>query len=564
MIESISIKNIALIDSVSLDFNQHFTVLSGETGAGKSILIGAIGFLLGRKVSTDIIRTGSSEASVTGTFYIAKDHTKALAWLQNHDIELDNDRITIRRTLKNTGRGSIWLQTAAISRVELEEFTALLVDIHGQHEHQSLFHVAEHRRFLDSYARLLAEVQNVSLLYTQLAELKAQKAKRRLSSQERAEKIDYLSFVIDEIAKAQLQTGEDELLEAEEAKLCQYEKLYEHLEFTESLLMQEHGIVPSLKKLQHLCSAMAAIDESLAGYAERIDSAYYDLQDTGSFFSAYREKLIFDPERLAFIQERLAFIQKLKKKYGNSIEALFAYQHDAQAQLDALEKNESDSEALDERIAAVEAALFSAAAEVSRKRISAAGALEQRVQPLLRQLGMQRAGFHVSVCPKAPDGNKQVIGMYGFDAVEFLIKTNAGEPLRPLHKIASGGELSRVMLALKTALAAGDETETLIFDEIDTGIGGEVACAVADHIKYLAEKKQILCITHLAVIAAHADTHMKIEKTQSCDSSTTNVRIVMGESRIDEIARMLAGDEVSGASRIHAQELLSKYNSSVH
>lgn len=564
MIETISIKNIVLIDSVSLDFNRHFTVLSGETGAGKSILIGAIGFLLGKKVSTDIIRTGSSEASVTGTFYIAKNHTKALAWLQNHDIELDNERITIRRTLKSTGRGTIWLQTAAISRAELEEFTSFLVDIHGQHEHQSLFNVAEHRRFLDSYAGILAEVQNVSLLYTQLAELKAQKAKHQLSNRERAEKIDYLSFVIDEIAKAQLQAGEDELLEAEESKLCQYEKLYEHLEFTESLLMQEHGIVPSLKKLQHLCGTMASIDESLAGYAERIDSAYYDLQDIGSFFSAYREKLIFDPERLAFVQERLAFIQKLKKKYGNSIAELLAYQQDAQAQLDSLEKNESDSEALDQRIAAVEAALFSAATEVSRKRISAAGELDQQVQPLLRQLGMQRAVFQVSVCPKAPDGNKQTIGMHGFDAVEFLIRANAGEPLRPLHKIASGGELSRVMLALKTVLAAGDETETLIFDEIDTGIGGEVACAVAEHIKYLAEKKQILCITHLAVIAAHADTHMKIEKTQSCDSSTTNVRIVIGESRIDEIARMLAGDEVSGASRIHAQELLSKYSSSVH
>ena len=561
MLETISVKNIALIDELSLDFNAHLNVLSGETGAGKSILIGALSFLLGGKVTADIIRTGTAEAAVSGTFYLANTHPEAAAWLNERGIEPENNRILLRRTLKENGRGSIWIQDAQVSRSELEEFTSFLVDIHGQHDHQSLFKTAEHRRFLDSYAGILDEVREFSVLYTRLAEIKAKLETIRRSEKERTERIDYLAFVIDEIDNARLQPEEDETLEAEETKLCQYEKLYEQADALQNLCTQEQGIVPQLKRLQHISESVAAIDPTVHEYAERIENAYYEMQDIGEFFSSYLSKLVFDPNRLEQVQERLSLINKLKKKYGATIKDILAYREASQAELDSLGESEQDKTALEKEIPELESKLFAAGTALSQKRKAAAAELQRKIQDTLTRLGMPKVVFTVQVTAAEPNGNKQIAGMYGFDSVEFLISTNPGEPVKPLNKIASGGELSRVMLALKTVLTAADEADTLVFDEIDTGIGGEVARTVAEHLKSLAGNKQILCITHLAVIAAAADTHIKILKMQSDNASRTSAQTIDGEARIEEIARMLAGDEVSTASRIHAKELLSRYGS---
>ncbi|EEV19728.1 DNA repair protein RecN [Treponema vincentii ATCC 35580] len=561
MLETISVKNIALIDELSLDFNAHLNVLSGETGAGKSILIGALSFLLGGKVTADIIRTGTAEAAVSGTFYLANTHPEAAAWLNERGIEPENNRILLRRTLKENGRGSIWIQDAQVSRSELEEFTSFLVDIHGQHDHQSLFKTAEHRRFLDSYAGILDEVREFSVLYTRLAEIKAKLETIRRSEKERTERTDYLAFVIDEIDNARLQPEEDETLEAEETKLCQYEKLYEQADALQNLCTQEQGIVPQLKRLQHISESVTAIDPTVHEYAERIENAYYEMQDIGEFFSSYLSKLVFDPNRLEQVQERLSLINKLKKKYGATIKDILAYREASQAELDSLGESEQDKTALEKEIPALESKLFAAGTALSQKRKAAAAELQRKIQDTLTRLGMPKVVFTVQVTAAEPNGNKQIAGMYGFDSVEFLISTNPGEPVKPLNKIASGGELSRVMLALKTVLTAADEADTLVFDEIDTGIGGEVARTVAEHLKSLAGNKQILCITHLAVIAAAADTHIKILKMQSDNASRTSAQTIDGEARIEEIARMLAGDEVSTASRIHAKELLSRYGS---
>ena len=556
MLETILIKNIALIDELSLDFNAHFNVLSGETGAGKSILIGALSFLLGGKTSVDIIRTGAAEAAVSGTFYLAKAHPEATAWLEERGIEPENNRVLLRRTLRENGRSSIWIQDTQVSRAELEAFTSFLADIHGQHDHQSLFKTAEHRRFLDSYAGLLDEVAAFSACYTRLAEIKAKLDAIQHSEKERSDRADYLSFIIQEIDTARLQPDEDETLEAEESKLCQYEKLYEYAESLQTICTQEQGIVPLLKKMQHISADVAAIDPPVAEYAERIESAYYEMQDIGEFFTSYLSKLIFDPERLEQVQERLSLINKLKKKYGVTIADIVAYRDSAQAELDALQEGEQDKTVLEKEIPALEAELFAAGTALSKKRNAAAATLQQKTQDILAQLGMPKVVFAVQVSAPEPNGNKQRAGMYGFDSVEFLISTNPGEPVKPLNKIASGGELSRVMLALKTVLAAADEADTLVFDEIDTGIGGEVARAVAEHLQRLARDKQILCITHLAVIAASADTHIKIRKIQSDNTSLSLAQIIAGDARVEEIARMLAGDEVSAASRVHAKELL--------
>ena len=556
MLETISIKNIALIDELSLEFNPRLNVLTGETGAGKSILIGALSFLLGGKVSQDIIRTGSSEAAVSGTFYLAPNHTQAAAWLEQRSIEPENGRILIRRTLRETGRSSIWIQDTQVSRAELEEFTSFLVDIHGQHDHQSLFKTAEHRRFLDSYAGILEEVEHFTEFYTRLAEIRAKLEKMRHTQKEQTERADFLSFIIEEIDAAHLQLGEDEQLEAEETKLCQYEKLYELIENLQDICTQDQGIVPLLRKMQHICDTVTAIDPAIGEYAERVESAYYEMQDIGDFFSTYLAKLVFDPVRLEQVQERLALINKLKKKYGASIAEVLAYRDSAQTELESLGEAEEDKSALEKELPVLEAQLLSAGTQLSQKRKATALGLQEKIQAILTHLGMPKVVFTVQVTSNEPNGNKQIAGMYGFDTVEFLISTNPGEPVKPLNKIASGGELSRVMLALKTVLAAADEADTLVFDEIDTGIGGEVARAVAEHLQRLAQNKQILCITHLAVIAASADTHIKIQKIQSEHTSRTSAQIIEENIRVEEIARMLAGDEVSEASRIHAKELL--------
>lgn len=412
---------------------------------------------------------------------------------------------------------------------------------------------------MDSYAGILDEVRAFSLLYTRLAEVKAKLDTIRRSEKERTERTDYLAFVIDEIDAARLQPEEDETLEAEETKLCQYEKLYEQIDTLQNLCTQEHGIVPQLKKLQHICDSVTAIDATIHEYTERIENAYYEMQDIGEFFRAYLSKLVFDPARLEQVQERLSFINKLKKKYGATIKDILAYREAAQSELDSLGESEQDKTTLEKEAPALEAKLFAAGTALSQKRKAAAAELQRKIQATLAQLGMPKVVFTVQVTAAEPTDNKQVAGIYGFDSVEFLISTNPGEPVKPLNKIASGGELLRVMLALKTVLTAADEADTLVFDEIDTGIGGEVARTVAEHLKGLSSNKQILCITHLAVIAAAADTHIKILKMQSENTSRTSAATIDGETRIEEIARMLAGDEISAASRIHAKELLSKY-----
>ncbi|MGP1576422.1 MAG: DNA repair protein RecN [Treponema sp.] len=559
MIESISIKNIALIDELSIDFSHALTVLTGETGAGKSILIGALSFLLGGKAHTDIIRTGAAEASVAAVFYVPETHAAAHEWLKKREIEPDDNRILLRRTIKINGRMSAWIQNTPVSRTELEAFTAFLVDIHGQHDHQSLFKTSEHRRFLDSYAGLTEDVIRFSGNYTKLAECKAQLEKIEHIEKERMEKLDYLSFVQNEIDQAQLQPHEDEQLETEEAKLCQYEKLYEQTMLLKNTCRADQGIVPLLKKLRHIADSIADIDPQLGAYTERIENTYYEMLDISEFFSGYLDKLVFDPERLSQVQERLSSIAKLKKKYGDTIESILSFREQAVQQLDTLAESEHTKTALQKRISELSAALYTQGTALSQQRKKAALDLEQQIQTVLQRLGMPKVQFKVQVSMKAADGTTQTASPFGFDLIEFLISANPGEPVKPLNKIASGGEISRIMLALKTILAAADEADTLVFDEIDTGIGGEIAHTLAKHLKQLGQEKQILCITHLAVIAAAADNHIKIRKVQSGDSSRTEAEIITEDDRIDEIARMLAGDEASAVSRTHAQELLAKY-----
>ncbi len=559
MLEDISVKDFALIDSVSLDFEKGLNILSGETGAGKSILIGSLTFLLGGKVSTDSIRTGADEARVSGTVFLEEGKKMARAWLGERGIECDNNRVLLRRTIRQNGKSGTWIQDTAVTRGELAEFTSFLVDIHGQHDHQSLLKIDEHRRFLDAYAGIEDEVIVFTGHYASLAAKRKMRDEMNTSEKERIQKTELLAFALEEIRKASLSVNEEAELEGEEQRLSQHEKLYALIEEINASLSGEEGSVPSLKKTRSSLETASDIDSSLSLSLNRLENCYYEIQDVAETLRQYRDSLTFDPKRLEVVEERISFLYKLKKKYGTTIADVLGYADEAESQLEQLSLWETNKSGIDAEISELEKIVFRLGTSLSEKRKKASVTLQGGVEEILKTLGMAGTRFSVQITVREGTDTMQRSGPWGFDNIEFMISTNPGEPLKPLARIASGGELSRVMLALKTVLADADESGTLIFDEIDTGIGGEVALAVGGHLKELSKRKQILCITHLASIAVRADNQIKIEKNSDSGKTLTSAFPVTGAKRVEEIARMLAGDGFSAASMQHASELLSKY-----
>jgi DNA repair protein RecN (Recombination protein N) len=559
MLEDLTVKDFALIESVSLDFGKGLNILSGETGAGKSILIGSLTFLLGGKADVDSVRTGADEARVSGTVLLERDAVKARDWLESRGIAIEGDRVLLRRSLRSSGKSGAWIQDTPVTRNELAEFTSFLVDIHGQHDHQSLLKVDEHRRFLDAYAGIEGEVAAFSALFAELASKRKARDEMNASESDRQAKIELLSFAIGEIRKAAIKTGEEDELEAESQRLSQHEKLYSLVDQSTELLGSADGAVPILKKSRALLEQASTIDPTLSQAVSRIEGAFYELEDAAATVRQYRASLVFDPARLEAVEERLSALFKLRKKYGATIAEVVAYAENAGAQLAQLTDREANRSTLDAAIADLEKRVIVAATAISAKRTASAKSLREGVESILRTLGMATTTFAVELGSKESTSASRTVGPYGFDTVEFMISANAGEPLKPLTKIASGGEISRVMLALKTVLADADEIGTLIFDEIDAGIGGEVALSVGGHLKKLSERKQILCITHLASIAVRADNQVKIEKSVVSGKTVTRAFPVAGPARTEEIARMLAGDGFSSASLKHAEELLRTY-----
>ena len=560
MLEDLHVKDFALIDSVSLDFSDGFTVLSGETGAGKSILIGAVTFLLGGKGGLEVIRTGTHAAQVSGTLVVPESCIDARAWLSEHDVELENNRVLLRRVVKDTGKTAAWINDTPVTRADLAEFTANLVDIHGQHEHQSLMYPQKHRVYLDAFAGLEDRVSAFTVMYNELVEKRRALDELDASGAERGRRIEMLQFAVEEITQAKIHAGEDEELDAEEARLSQFEKLYSLVEDAAGSLTGDDAVVQTLKRTRQTMEHAAAVDAALSPLSERLESAFYELDDIAEELRSYKNALVFDPARLEEVQERSAFLSRLIKKYvagGNGTAAdLLAYVEKAQKELELLSDGSGSREKLAAEVAALEKRVYEAATGLSADRKKAAVTLSSQIEAVLGKLGMQNTEFVVQVQLKPGDTVAQRCGPYGIDDIEFMFSANPGSPVRPLAKIASGGELSRVMLAIKTVLSATDTVDTLVFDEIDTGIGGEIAVAVGHHLEQLAKKRQILCITHLASIAVCADNQLKIEKSVQDGSTSTHVHQISGDERVTEIARMLSGDAVSEASLQHARSLL--------
>lgn len=582
MLETLSIKDFALIDSVSVEFQEGFTVLSGETGAGKSILIGALSFLLGGKADSSSIRTGAHEATVSGIFALSENELSvrknfsaaaephadepvtAGEWLLAHGIETDGGRIILRRYIRDNGRTASWIGSVAVTRADLASFSAFLVDIHGQHEHQSLMKVSEHRKFLDARAGITSDVQAFTELYARLVALRKKISELSATDKERREKIELYSYAVKEISDAKLKEGEDTDLEDEESRLSSYEKLSAEIdEINSALSVGESSVVSQLKKIRRNVAHAADMDRFLSTFDERLESSFFEISDIAAEFNSYAARLVFDPSRLTEVQERLSLIYNLKKKYASSMGAplseVIAYCTEAQKNIELLSGGENDKSVLEAEAVDLEKKVYTAARALSEKRKAAAAVMSHEVEEILQTLGMAGTHFAVNIAEKPGNELEQRCGPYGMDNVEFLIAANVGSSLLPLAHIASGGELSRVMLALKTVFSQTDTVPTLIFDEIDTGIGGEVAVAVGHHLQNLAKNRQILCITHLASIAVYADNQMKIEKGVFDGKTSSHIRQVSGDERVQEIARMLSGDAVSEESVGHARSMLQKF-----
>jgi len=570
MLEELSIRNYALIDSITLTFRRGFNVLTGETGAGKSIIVGSLSFLMGEKAETDVIRSGCDEAAVSAVISLNKNNADANEWLKARDIECEEDTVIVRRNIKTSGRGSVFIQNIPVTRQDLSEFMGLLFDLHGQHNHESLLRKDSHRRYLDNFAGIENEVKEFTSLFLELTDKRKTMEASLKSEREREERLEILNYAVDEIDKAAVRAGEIRELENEAQKLSDFEKLAGFINTAASCFTDgEQSALSLTRRAKNALDSAASVDSSLGEINRRFENLYYEAEDIAGEFRSYKESLAFDPQRLEEVNERLAFLNKLKKKYakdslaGNEEEAILLYKTNAQAEIEALSSAEENRGKLKEAISALEKKIVSKAQVLREKRTAASAKLSQLITEILKNLGMPNARFQASVVPKQNEG-QTTFGPYGAEEIEFLISANTGEPLKELAKIASGGELSRVMLAIKTALLSdtrreeSESVETLIFDEIDAGIGGEVALKVGEYLVKIGKFKQIFCVTHLASIAVRADNHFKVEKRTEGGRTYTGIGPLSADGRRKEIARMLAGD-AGTAAIAHADDLIQKY-----
>lgn len=560
MLEQLSVRGYALIDFVEVEFAGGFNILTGETGAGKSILIGALGLLFGEKGETDSIREGMEEAEVSCRISVA-GNSDAEAWCAEKEIEPEDGTLLLRRTVKRGGRGSIFIQSTPMTKQDLQELTSLLVDVHGQHEHQTLFKLENHRILLDRYAGTEEEALRLHDEFLALTSAKKELENLLQSERDRLRETEILRFAVTEIEKAGLKPGEDEGLEQEIRILSDHEKLFRLIdEIYENTAESRGGALVHLRTAKTALGEVSRIDETMEELHKRLENAFYEIEDISESAGDYRDRVDYSPEKLEQLENRLALIRGLEKKYGDTIDDVLQYLENSRGELLKMENWEEEKEKLLGRIKQLERGIFERASKLSEKRKKAAKELEEKIEISLRHLGMPDAEFSVRLDRKLSEGGKPACGPYGFDRIEFLISPNKGETEKPIRQIASGGEISRIMLAIKTVLSETDTVNTLIFDEIDAGIGGEVALQVGEHLHQVSRHKQVLCITHLASIAVRADNHIKVEKVLADDRRVTTIHSLRGEQRIKEIARMLSGDTNRDASLSHAKDMLAEYH----
>ena len=559
MLRELHIKNLAIIDDASVEFGKGFNVLTGETGAGKSIIVNALALALGERAAGELIRSGEKEAAVEALFDPPPKLSNQSMYESLHDAGIEiADGIIMKRLISSQGRSRAYINGSMVNIQTLSDVSRSIIDVHGQYEHQSLLSQEIQLDMLDEYGGLLPERDEVHSLYEKLNNLKRRIAELYIKGKERAQRLDMLKFQINEINAADMKPGEEEALTEEAKVLGSAVRLTELANHSyDSLYSSESSCITNLSKILGSLKAISEIDPKADGSVKSFKEAIPLIEEVAYFLRDYKDSLNFSPERLDAVQERLELIKGFKRKYGESIKAMLDFKDEAEKEFNELERSEEMIGSLKEELSGLKEAFTEKASRLSKKRGQVAKKIEPLIEAELSKLSMPDTKFSINFSRETGDDTTDGLkaAQNGIDSIEFLISPNVGEELKPLSKIASGGELSRVMLALKGTLSKGDRIPVLVFDEIDAGIGGIAAEAVGQRLKKLSVNHQVICITHLPQIASYADSHLKIEKRVQGKRTVVEIREIEKEERAEEIARMLSGD-ASDVSMRHAREML--------
>lgn len=553
MLAELAIKNIAIIESVTVSFQKGFTVLTGETGAGKSIIIDSIHLLVGGRGSSDFVRHGADKAEIEGLFLIEDDHP-AIAKCSEFGIEIEEGMLLLKRDIYPSGKSVCRVNGKLVTITILREIGRTLVDIHGQHDNQEMLDDKSHLRLLDEFGgkEIYPALNEYQSIYREYVKIKKDLASLNENEQMMAQRLDLLKFQLNEITNAQLKIGEDEQLLTEKKKLTNFEKLFSSLNTTyEALQGEQKGLDWVGLALSNLDEAQT-IDEELKEIYSIVSNSYYQLEDIVHTLREKLDELEYDPNRLNEIENRLNIIHQMKRKYGDSIEAILEYCAKIDDEIEMITNRESHIETLNKKLVSIEKDLLVEANHLTSLRKNAAEKLTEAIHKQLKDLYMDKTVFEVKFFEQdniefQPDG---------IDKIEFYMSTNPGEPLKPLAKIASGGELSRIMLALKTIFSQHQGVTSIIFDEVDTGVSGRVAQAIGEKIYRISVNSQVLSITHLPQVAALCDHHFFIRKEIKEHRTITSIQQLSERERIEEIARMISGSHITTATEEHAKELL--------
>jgi DNA repair protein RecN (Recombination protein N) len=555
MLTELRITNFAVIERLSLIIDSGFTVLTGETGTGKSLLIDAVALLVGGRASSDQIRFGEDEAQLEASFEIPLTHPLLQRLRVREVLGPQDSQLIIRRIIARSGKNRVYLNGVLSPVHVLEEFAGTLIDIHGQHDQQSLLSNSAQLEVLDAFGRLLDLRSQYRSTHREWVRFLEERTELAARLQQQTQQEDLLRFQQQELDEAACRIGEEELLQAERRRLGSSRRLVELAsEAQERIQGDVHGILANLVLIERALGELSQIDPEMESTVRFASEAKVLLKEVADSLRGYSESLDADPMRLTAIEDRLAVIQKMKKKYGGTIEAVLETHNRVKQELEQLLGADSEIDRYDRLIEERQQNVLVLARALSKRRADAAKRLTKLVDKELNALKMGSVRFLVQVMPSGPDEN---YGPDGVDRVEFLLSANAGEPLKPMSRVASGGELSRVMLALKSVLVDIDHVPVLIFDEIDTGVGGAVAATIGKRLRELGRYHQVLCITHLPQVASQAQHHFSVEKSEVNGRTVATVRSLTGMSREGEIARMLGGERITQKTRSVAAELIA-------
>lgn len=551
MISNLHIKDLGIIDEIYLTLTDGLNILTGETGAGKSLIINALFMILGNKVSKSVIRKGAESASVEALFYIDDDYIKEE--LKNYGIDV-TDELVISREVSENGRSLAKINGKIVTVAELKEITGILVDLHGQYDSQSLLNVKKHIDLLDAIALKKSDklVNEYKELFNKREELKHKCLSFGVDEAERNKRLEFLKFQIDEIEKAELKENEDVTLDEKRKLMLNAEKIIKTLSSVNGALSEDDtNVCNTLQNVIKYLETVTSFDESYKEYVDRVYEAYYNLYETSRDLVSKVDKIELDADELNLVEERLDKIIKLKRKYGNSIEEIMSNYEKMCVEYKELVDSEEILKKLQDEISGIEDKMYVLAQEISNVRKDKAIDIEKNITKILEDLEMPNTSFKVII----DFDEEKHFNKNGLDKVEFLFSSNYGEDLKPLTDIASGGETSRIMLAIKTVLAEADKVPTMVFDEIDTGLSGKAGFAVAEKLSELGKLKQVICITHLPSIAAKGNNNLYVSKSVVDDRTVTKVKTLIEDEVINEIARMTSGGNITDTALAHAREL---------